>query len=98
MQILKNIVFSTEGKMKSEKYKKFVRTQHCCHCGIPPENVAHHVRLKGSCGTGKKPSDLQTVSLCPSCHYEVHQLGGFPEERWLIETIEKAIEHGILKL
>jgi len=84
--------------MKSKKYLDFARQQPCCHCGIPPENVPHHVRLKGTCGTGMKPSDLQTVSLCPACHYDVHSFGGFPEERWLVETIEKAIEQGVLEI
>ncbi len=30
--------------------------------------VACHIRIKGLCGVGIKPSDLLTVRACSSCH------------------------------
>jgi hypothetical protein len=53
-----------------------VRKHHCCvpGCKRTPIECAH-VRLGTDGGTGLKPSDRWTISLCAYHHLEQHRIG-----------------------
>lgn len=59
------------------RHRKFVRS-HCCAvpgCDQGPIECAH-VRAPGTAGgTGIKPADWWTISLCHEHHAEQHQIG-----------------------
>lgn len=67
------------GKLKSvirsQAHLRFVREHHCSvGCpGMPIE--AAHVRIGTDGGTGMKPGDDWTISLCHAHHAEQHQIG-----------------------
>jgi hypothetical protein len=87
--------------MRSKKYLKFVASLLCCQCA--GENaVPHHVIGIDSMGImGGKASDLATMPLCNErqCHAEVHaDPAGYPQTRWIMETLDEAYSQGILKL
>ena len=69
-----------ERRLRSPKHLKWVRDHHCCVPGchaVPIE--AAHVRSGTDGGTGMKPSDCYTISLCRGHHAEQHQIG---ERAW----------------
>jgi hypothetical protein len=53
-----------------------VRSHECCvpDCHDRPIEVAH-VRLGSGAGSGQKPDDWNTVSLCQFHHAEQHRVG-----------------------
>ena len=73
-------VFAIASKMyqkivpvRSEKYKRWVRSFPCIACGTMKRlRQAHHV---GPHGMAQKSSDLDTVPACYKCHAELHRLG-----------------------
>lgn len=54
----------------------FVRSHECCvpGCKAMPIEVAH-IRVGTDGGTGLKPSDNWTISLCSDHHAEQHRIG-----------------------
>lgn len=63
-------------RWRSQAHCTFVRKHECCvpGCGGRPIEVAH-VRRGSDGGTGRKPSDYHTISLCRDHHAEQHRLG-----------------------
>ena len=58
----------------------FVRSHCCSACGAEPGDEANpieaaHIRNGTDGGTGIKPSDKFTVSLCTDCHATQHRVG-----------------------
>jgi len=59
--------------MINAKYQASHHDQPCVFCGIQNETVVgHHVRIKGTCGTGIKPSDFQVIAVCSADHAHCH--------------------------
>src|SRR5215813_6116727 len=53
----------------------FVRQLPCTVCGKAAPSEAAHVRLVCDGGTGLKPSDRYSLSLCTRCHALQHEFG-----------------------
>ncbi len=82
---------------RSEKYKAFVRTLPCSHCGRSADH-AHHIKIMGVGGRGVKPPDSTCMPLCWECHADVHKgPANYPQTRWMIETQARAFYEGVLK-
>ncbi|MCP5007958.1 MAG: DUF968 domain-containing protein [Planctomycetes bacterium] len=85
---------------KNQKYIDWIKTLPCCHTGqygVQP----HHIIGVDKMGTmGGKASDIAAMPLCFATHRQVHDDGGqgWPQTRWLIETLEKAVEAGVIKI
>lgn len=60
---------------RSPAHRKWVREHACCGCGSTAAIECAHVRVGTDGGTGIKPSDRWTISLCRDCHSEQHQIG-----------------------
>ena len=56
-------------RYESPQYLDFIRHLPCVVC-MNTEVDAHHYLTKGSGG-----SDLDTISLCRTCHTEAHKIG-----------------------
>lgn len=58
------------------RHRKFIRSHCCCvpGCEDGPIEVAH-VRTAANAGTGLKPADASSVSLCHAHHMESHSIG-----------------------
>ena len=75
-----------ERKLAAERecpgHRAWVRRHHCCvpGCLIVPIECAH-VRTGTDGGTGLKPSDRWSVSLCSAHHAQQHRLGERQFER-----------------
>ena len=79
--------------MRDAKRLAAVRSLPCVKCGNPDSQAAHSNSAKHGKGRGIKASDLFTISLCHSCHFQfdTFQLGGRAEsetmfDQWLIKT------------
>lgn len=70
---------------RSPAHRAWVRGFACCACGSTTAIECAHVRKGTDGGTGIKPSDKWTISLCRDCHSMSHMQGE--------ETFQKA--HGI---
>jgi len=57
------------------RHLAFVRELPCVVCGKAAPSEAAHVRSGSDAGTGVKPSDRYSVSLCAACHTLQHQFG-----------------------
>jgi len=64
------------SRWRSQAHCNFVRGHECSvqGCDGRPIEVAH-VRLGSGAGTGQKPDDWNTVSLCQHHHTEQHRIG-----------------------
>jgi hypothetical protein len=60
---------------RSPAHRKWVRGHACCGCGSMVAIECAHVRSGTDGGTGIKPSDRWTISLCKDCHTRQHQIG-----------------------
>lgn len=60
---------------RSPAHRAWVRGHACCACGTMTAIECAHVRVGTDGGTGIKPSDRWTISLCKECHARQHQLG-----------------------
>ena len=86
--------------MKLPKHKEYVKTLPCCHCqttlGIDPH---HMIGVDKMGAMGATNSDLALMPLCRKDHGRVHADSGkgWPQTRWVLETIEKSIDAGMLK-
>lgn len=63
-----------KGK-RSPAHRNWVRGHACSVCGSTAGIECAHVRVGTDGGTGIKPSDKWTISLCRQCHSEQHYLG-----------------------
>lgn len=70
-----------EKPRRSPAHRAWVRGHACCACGSETAIECAHVRKGTDGGTGIKPSDRWTISLCKECHALQHQLGEGPFER-----------------
>lgn len=59
---------------RNDAFLAFCRKQRCAMCSRPPPTHAHHPRT--GAGVGIKSSDETCVSLCLSCHSDLHALCG----------------------
>lgn len=66
---------------RSPAHRSWVRGHACCACGSQTAIECAHVRVGTDGGTGIKPSDRWTVSLCRDCHMEQHRIGEESFER-----------------
>ena len=73
-----NMIRKTEFK-RMPKYLEYIRTLPCVVCKTTYDIQAAHVRYIAPSGTGIKPPDSSTVSLCQPCHADQHSRG---EEAW----------------
>lgn len=73
-----------KGK-RSPAHRAWVRGHACSACGSMTAIECAHVRSGTGGGTGFKPSDRWTISLCKDCHARQHQVGeaAFEAERGL---------------
>lgn len=60
---------------RSPAHRKWVSGHACCACGSMTAIECAHVRVGTDGGTGMKPSDRWTISLCRQCHEEQHYIG-----------------------
>jgi 5-methylcytosine-specific restriction endonuclease McrA len=58
----------------------------CRVCDSDRNTVVHHLRYRGPAGSSERSGDL--VTLCASCHDELHrQLGRTPKMAWQLDYI-----------
>ena len=85
---------------RSEKYKKWVRSQPCIITGRTDRNVCHHIIGCNMGGViGNKPSDLFTIPLDAEIHQRFHSCRksiDIDQKAEALRTIERAIHDGIL--
>ena len=90
----------TKKPWRSEKYKSWVRTLPCSHCGTDYSVVAHHIIGcgYGLGGTSTKADDSLSMSMCVKCHDCMHN-GAIQKSKqilWVSETLKKAMRYGII--
>ena len=66
---------------RSPAHRAWVRSHACCGCGATAPIECAHVRNGTDGGTGIKPSDKWTISLCRDCHARQHAIGEIAFER-----------------
>ena len=64
-----------EKGRRSPAHRAWIRGFACSACGSTTAIECAHVRVGTDGGTGIKPSDKWTVSLCKDCHTRQHQIG-----------------------
>lgn len=95
--------------LRDKTHLAFIRTLPCVACLAPHKSQAAHIRRGGDGGTGIKPSDNRTISLCAKCHNFQHnsselrfwnKYGGWERAVVLAKNLykntgnfEKCIEH-----
>ena len=80
-----------ERGKRSPAHRKWVRGHACCACGSEEGIECAHVRTADNSGTGYKPSDAFTLSLCQSCHRQSHTQGTDTfEAAWGIDQMKLA--------
>lgn len=79
------------------KHRAFVRRHQCCAPGCEDGPIeCAHVRLGGNAGTGIKPPDWQTVSLCQFHHRQQHAIGHIEfDARYAIDSLKLAREFAL---
>jgi len=84
-----------------KRYLDFVDSLPCKHCQTPMGVTHHHIIGVDKMGiTGGKAPHFATMPLCDDCHGRVHRDSGkgWPQTRWMIETLDKAIEEGVIEI
>ena len=86
--------------MKLPTYKAWVKGLPCCHCRSAPVDPHHIIGVDKMGIMGRTAPDITMIPLCRMCHDDVHMDGGdgWPQTRWMIETIGQALRDGILKI
>ena len=67
-----------DGRFRSQRHLRHVRSHYCVACGAEAPIEAAHVRLGSDGGMGSKPSDFFAVALCggpEGCHQLQHTIG-----------------------
>ena len=79
--------------MRDAKRLAAVRKLPCVKCGNPESQAAHSNSAKHGKGRSIKSSDIYTIPLCHSCHFQfdTFQLGSRAEseamfDQWLIKA------------
>ncbi len=80
-QRIKHKSDKAEKGRRSPAHRAWVRGFACSACGSSTAIECAHVRSGTDGGTGLKPSDRWTISLCRDCHSEQHRLGEGPFSR-----------------
>jgi len=62
-------------KRRCPSHTRWVGEHACCACGSRGPIEVAHVRNGTNGGTGLKPTDDWTISLCRDCHSEQHRIG-----------------------
>lgn len=70
--------------IRSERYKKFIRSKLCMICFSDKNVQAAHQNLRGKGIMGSKVSDIQCVPLCELCHKRSDQIS---EKEWVMMKI-----------
>ena len=70
MQVAQRPLYISAPPIRSEDYKRWIRSWPCLVCATRRQVEAAHT---GPHGIGQKASDLQTVPLCKKHHAELHQ-------------------------
>lgn len=71
-----------EAVIRSPSHLRFVRSHACSVSGCDGRPIeAAHVRMGLAGGTGMKPGDDATISLCAECHAYQHRIGEKTFER-----------------
>ena len=91
--------------MKNRHYLNFVRSLPCAICEATPVQAHHEIGSKTR-GTGIKANDFRAIPLCVKCHYELHagghktweKVNGITQSVIIVNTLEKAIARGALKV
>lgn len=60
---------------RSPAHRSWIRGHACSACGSETAIECAHVRNGTDGGTGLKPSDKWTISLCRDCHARQHRMG-----------------------
>lgn len=63
------------SRWRSQAHCSFVRGHACSVCGSAARIEVAHIRNGSGAGTGQKPDDFRTVSLCHDCHARQHRVG-----------------------
>jgi len=84
--------------VKLPKYKAFVKTLPCCHCGRFGVDAHHIVSVDKMGSMGATASDITLMPLCREDHGKVHADSGkgWPQTRWMIETLIRGAESGVI--
>lgn len=73
------VAVEKEAPVRSEAYRRLVAALPCMRCAAPgPNQCAHSNAGKGM---GIKSCDLESFSLCPTCHREFDQGAMFTKDR-----------------
>lgn len=82
-----------EKRWRSPAHRAWVRSHRCCvpECHNMPIDCAH-VRTAANAGTGIKPSDEFTVSLCHDHHMESHRGEKSFERKYGLDLMALAVE------
>ncbi len=84
---------------KNQKYIDWIKTLPCCHTGQYGVHAHHIIGVDKMGIMGGKGPDIAAMPLSPETHRQVHDdAQGWPQTRWLIETLEKAVETGVIKI
>lgn len=82
---------------RNRAYLDWIKTLPCCHCGMPADDP-HYIKIKGVGGGALTASDFTAMPLCREHHDMVHDAPDlWPQTKWMIETINRAFDEGILK-
>lgn len=79
-----------DANKRSPAHRAWVRGHACSACGSTTAIECAHVRNAANSGTGIKPSDAYTVSLCRDCHAESHRGERTFERKWNIDLMALA--------
>ncbi len=89
---------------RNKKYLEWIRSLPCCVTGRTDNVIAHHAINCGLGGsTGGKASDLLAMPLNTEVHAELHhdplEFESMHDQKKLaLQTIEKAVNAGVLKI
>ena len=74
--LLKDPSPTRQKRIRSDAHLKWVRSHRCCVPGCTNVPIqAAHVRTGTDGGTGMKPGDNWTISLCQTHHDQQHNVG-----------------------
>lgn len=85
---------------RSEKYKKWIRTQPCCNCGSIGVDPHHLTGMGNMGGMGTTAPDTMIMPLCRTCHDMMHLHPEMWTDQWemIARTLDKAFLGGIVKI
>lgn len=63
------------SRWRSQAHCNHVRRHACSKCGAMSGIEVAHLRRGSGAGTGQKPDDWNTLSLCGPCHRRQHSVG-----------------------